>query len=83
MSNITSLVKKDGFIILSGLRNCECYKVGGIFFPSANINEVDLQNSLIRNGFSLVESIKVCNVPKCSIDGFSSIMFGFAKKIGD
>ncbi len=43
MANITDLVGPDGLFITAALRRCRSYVVGGRRFPSANVDEHDVQ----------------------------------------
>lgn len=82
MKNISNLVSDNGYICIAALRNCKAYKNGEQFFPSANINESDLEEVLLKEDFdpsSMVIEVKY--VPDCAQDGFTSVMFASAKKL--
>ncbi len=75
MRNISSLVQKNGIFFVTALRNCSFYKSGDQFFPCANINEKNLYDVLLKNGYKKNNIlIKIYTVPECSDEGFSSIM---------
>ena len=48
MANITDLVEPGGLFITAALRRCRSYLVGDKRFPSANVDEHDLQRVLAR-----------------------------------
>lgn len=76
MCNIFSLLDEEGIILFSALRNCKQYRNGGHFFPSANINEIDILELLSKNFFDLNATfIEIVNVPECISEGFESIIF--------
>lgn len=81
MSNLSSLVSKNGWLLLSSLKNSSGYKVGDKWFPGANIDENDLKQCLEECGF-LPETIEVEVVPveMWSEAGFKSIIVAKAKK---
>lgn len=81
MSNLFNLVAPGGTIIMSALRNCKGYKVGDRFFPSANVNEVDFEESLVFGGFR-PESLDIATpeVREWKDEGFDSIVLASAVK---
>jgi len=81
MRNVLSIVEDNGTILISALRNCSEYKCGEQNFPSANINEDDLAESITHTGFHVHNAlIEVCEVPECAPEGFTSLMFARATK---
>jgi hypothetical protein len=60
-SNIVSLLKPNGFLLLSALKGATCYTVGEKLFPAVSIRENDLTRTLIEEGFDpqsiILESI--------------------------
>lgn len=81
MKNLFNVVEDSGKIIVAALRNCRFYRVGNQFFPSANINENDMKILLSEEGFTDI-NIEVVQVPDCAHEGFTSLVFTSAKKIG-
>lgn len=80
--NILSLVDVNGYILISALRKCTYYKNGDEIFPCANISERDFKNLFksMKNKFSDIK-IETCEVPECTPEGFSSLIFIRAKRI--
>jgi hypothetical protein len=80
MTNVLSLVAPGGWTILSALRNADKYLVCGKEFPATCINENDMRQSLIDNGF-IPETI---NVQVCKStwgeEGFETIIVCCAQK---
>ena len=50
-SNIVSLLKPKGFLLLSALKGATCYTVGDKLFPAVSLKESDLTQALIEEGF--------------------------------
>lgn len=81
MKNILSLLEPGGTIIVSALRKCEFYTIGPNRFPSANIDESDLRDVFLANGFSNSNiAIKVVDVPGEVEQGFTSLLLARAQK---
>jgi hypothetical protein len=59
--NIVSLLKPDGFLLLSAIKGATCYAVGERLFSAVSLNEEDLIQALIEEGFDpqtiMLESI--------------------------
>lgn len=84
MNNVFNLVEEDGTILISALRKCKFYRSGNQLFPSANIDEHDFKDILLKNKFDeKYLLIEVKEVPECSHDGFSTVMFASGKKLSD
>lgn len=84
MNNVFNLVEEDGTILIAALRKCKFYRSGNQLFPSANIDEHDLKDILLKNKLDERDLlIEVKEVPECSQDGFSTIMFASGKKLSD
>lgn len=82
MINILNLVEYGGQVIINALHNCKYYKSGNKIFPSANVNEQDLKDILVQNGFdkrNLILEVRL--VPDCAKEGFTSIMCASATKL--
>lgn len=84
MNNVFNLLEEDGTILIAALRKCRFYRSGNQLFPSADLDEHDLKDILLKNEFderSLLIEVKA--VPECSYDGFSTVMFASGKKLSD
>ncbi len=81
MKNLLELVDEGGTILLTALQDCESYKVGDYSFPSANINEQDMKEALLKNSFAEENfQITICDAPDCENEGFTGLIFVRAKK---
>lgn len=74
--NIQSLVKPGGRFLTSALRQCQKYRVGQRFFPSANIDESDLRRVLEQDFLPASVHVSVAEVPELSDHGYSTILLG-------
>jgi SAM-dependent methyltransferase len=82
MSNIISLLKPGGFFVTTALRNCQYYKIGDKYFPSANVNEEDIENLFRQNHFDMATTIiKVESVSEHINDGYESIVLAYGFKL--
>lgn len=81
MTNITNLVEPGGLLMISALRNTLCYRVGEALFPSAMVNEDDVER-LYRSLNFVPRSIhiRVEHVPALKADGFDSIITAVGTK---
>jgi SAM-dependent methyltransferase len=81
--NIVSLLKPDGYLLLSALKGATCYTVGEKRFPAVSIRENDLTRTLIEEGFDprsiILESIPA-DRPWRQYEG---LMVAMAKKQGE
>lgn len=81
MANIASLVEPGGMLIVSALRNAEHYRVGRNLFPSPVIDEDDVENLLLSEGFEPASlNVQVAYTPELSVEGFESIVLASARK---
>lgn len=80
LSNIASLVAPGGTFIIAALRNARFFTVGPNRFPSANIDESDLQSVLASHFDPLPIEVNVVDVPEHSSQGYSSILLAVARK---
>lgn len=80
LKNVISLIKPGGIFILACLRKAKYYKVGSLFFPSANVDE-HLLSRILRTDF-LPRSIKieVKRLPSHREQGYTSIILAYATK---
>jgi hypothetical protein len=81
MSNIANLVEPGGLLMISALRNALYYRVGEALFPSAMVNEGDVER-LYRSLNFVPRSIQVRveQVPTLRPDGFESIITAVGTK---
>jgi hypothetical protein len=81
MTNIANLVEPGGRLLISALRNAEYYRVGDRLFPSAMVNEDDVEAFYLSLNF-IPDSldIRVDNTPALSVEGFDSIILASGKK---
>ncbi|MEP7288970.1 MAG: guanitoxin biosynthesis pre-guanitoxin forming N-methyltransferase GntF [Chloroflexota bacterium] len=82
MRNVATLVAPGGVLIISALRNAEHYQVGPHKFPSANIDEHDVQQLFQALGFDTTASdVEVATVPEWDNEGFDSIIVARGRKL--
>lgn len=82
MKNISSLVSKNGWIIMSALRDTDHYLFSDKKFPAVRINEKDIYCSLIDNNFNPnTIKIEVYKVNMKIPAGFHSIIIYCAQRI--
>jgi hypothetical protein len=83
LRNITSLLAPGGRFVLAALRNCSCYRVGNLRFPSPAIDEYDLQRAFTMLDFDMSTVVlQICNVPEQMRAGFQSIALMSARMRG-
>lgn len=73
MRNVSSLVAPGGLFLTAALRNCSQYRVAGLHFPCANVNETDMETSLNSCQFTDIQ-ILVRDVPDLVTHGYESIV---------
>lgn len=80
LTSITSLLAPGGQFIVAALRNCSFYRVGELKFPSARIDEHDLQLALALLNFDMSSTVlRVCETPEQARHGFQSILLASAR----
>ena len=81
MSNIANLVAPGGMLLISALRNANYYRVGDVLFPSAGIDEDDVENLYRSLGFD-PDSLEIATelVSELSDSGFDSIILAAGRK---
>ncbi len=77
MANITDLVEPGGLFITAALRRCRSYLVGDNRFPSANVDEHDLER-VLAPGFSA--HVQVRELQGHDAQGYSSIVLADARR---
>lgn len=81
MSNVSSLVAPEGYIILSALRNADKYIVCGKEFPATHIDENDMREILVASEFQPETiNVRVCPCDEWATEGFDSIIVCSAQK---
>lgn len=81
MHNISNLVAPTGKLLVAALKKCKSYRVGNNFFPSANIDEGDLENLFDDSFIKSEQKIESCNTESCAEQGFENLLFArFVKK---
>lgn len=78
--NIASLVRPGGHFLTAALRACERYRVGTRWFPSANVDELDLRAALERDFRPESVQVSVAATPELADSGYVSILLGRARK---
>lgn len=78
--NIASLVAPGGRLLVSALRRCRQYRVGARHFPSANIDEADLQTVLLADFPESAVRVEVREVGEHADQGYSSILLACADR---
>jgi hypothetical protein len=81
-SNILSLLKPNGTLLMATLKNSTRYPVGHKTFPAVSISETDLTQALIEEGFDkqsiVIESVDA----EHSFRQYKGFMLALAKKRG-
>jgi nicotinamide N-methyltransferase len=62
LHNIVSLLKPNGFLLLSAVKGATCYSVGERLFPVVSIRETDLTQALTEEDFN-AQSIVIESIP--------------------
>ncbi|NJM29236.1 MAG: hypothetical protein HC855_03130 [Rhizobiales bacterium] len=78
MGRIAGLVRPDGTLLTAALRRSRFYLVGGLAFPSANIDEHDLHDVLQRHFQHGGLEIASCELENAASKGYSSIVLARA-----
>lgn len=78
--NIASLVSPGGHFLTAALRACARYRVGPRWFPSANVDELDLCAALERDFRADSVEVRVAETPDLADSGYVSILLGRAEK---
>ena len=79
MSHLSSLVCKDGWLIISALRNTNYSILGDTKMPNVKLNEKDIRLALEGLGYKTID-IKVINAKIWSGFGILSVMIAKARK---
>jgi hypothetical protein len=79
MANITGLVGPGGLFLTAALRRCRSYLVGDERFPSANVDEHDMQR-VLSPGFTPL--VRVRDLPEHERQGYSGVVLVSARRQG-
>ncbi len=81
MNNVSSLLDKKGWVIMSALHDTNKYLVHGEKFPVVRLKENDVRDYFINNNFDPKSiKIKVCASEMWISEGFDSILVFCAQK---
>lgn len=80
MRHIASLIAPKGIFITTALRQARYYRVGDKSFPSANINEEDMEQVLGLDFYPESISIEVKGLPWHEWQGYSGVILAHAIK---
>jgi NNMT/PNMT/TEMT family len=78
--NIASLVRPGGLMLTAALRRCRRYKVGDRFFPSADIDELDLERILREDFLPTTVKVEARGLSEHQAQGYSGILLARAEK---
>lgn len=80
MRNIASLVASGGIFVTAALRKAAAYKVGNMYFPSADIDENDMRDVLALDFDPQSIIVEVKDVPEQRVLGYKGIILAHARK---
>lgn len=86
VSNLSSMLKKDGVLIMTAIKGADYYHVGKKRFPATNINESHIAEVLSSLGFDqtsfLIETVpaEVLDAKSEGYTGYTGLVFAMAKK---
>lgn len=86
IGNICSMLKKHGVLIMTAIKGAEYYRVGSKLYPAVSIDERDLVQVLVRNGFyesnMIIETIASERTDEAMEDyqGYKGMVFVKAQK---
>jgi hypothetical protein len=78
--NIASLVGAGGLMLTSALRHCRGYRVGNRHFPSADVDESDMQRVLNEDFLPDTVSVEVRETLEHRDQGYAGILLASARK---
>jgi hypothetical protein len=78
MRHITNLVLPGGLFVTAALRRSRGYVVGGKSFPSANVDETDMEAVLARDFTQRV--VEVRHLDQHAAQGYSGIVLARARR---
>jgi hypothetical protein len=82
MERLAGLVRPGGMLLVAALRRSHGYVVDGKTFPSANVDETDLQNVLEPRFGRGHLTIKVCKMDGPAAKGYSGVVLACARDHG-
>jgi SAM-dependent methyltransferase len=75
MSNVFRLLKPGGSFVVQALRSCEGYRVGGQWFPGANIQSSDFESVLLECGADLATlKVEEHDLPSHASQGYEGML---------
>lgn len=84
VKNICLILKRNGTVIVSALKDATYYRVGGKFFPAVSITENDLKKVLGKLGFEIIDlycvPAEVLDIKSPDYEGYQGFIFVKAKK---
>ena len=80
-SKTVSLLKPSGFLLLGAVKDAKYYAVGDILFTAVSLNEDDLIQALIEEGFDH-KSIVLESVPTDPSSHYEGLIMILAQKLG-
>jgi hypothetical protein len=80
IENVTSKVPKDGFLLMTAIRNAKWYKVGDERMPAVPVNAESLSLELEKQGFE-IRSISELVGSEQEVVGYDGMVFVLAKRI--
>ncbi len=80
MRNIASLVAPNGTFFTAALRKAKYYRAGENYFPSANVDEHDIERVLGLDFLPESITIEVRELPELEEHGYQGIILAHAKK---
>lgn len=86
LANVCSLLKEDGLLVMTAIKDAQYYRIGDKIFPAVKINEEDMVRVLTKLGFQKSD-ISVYSIPAEVVDeelkgytGYKGIIFLKARK---
>jgi hypothetical protein len=80
MANIASLTAPGGRFVTAALRRCRRYRVGSRYFPSENVDALDLAEVLARHFVAASVRVEICAVPSQEDHGYDGILLACAER---
>lgn len=80
IANVTAKVPKDGFLLMTAIRNASWYKVGDEQMPAVPVNAESLSVELKKQGFEIKIVSEIIGSEK-EVVGYDGMVFVLAKRI--
>lgn len=84
VANVCSMVKRDGSLVMTAIKEAVCYRVNGRYFPAVGINEIDIEDLLASLGFnrlSVRSTQAEITVDAKGYHGYEGFIFVNAQKV--